>query len=351
MRPAGSRSRFFYGLLTGVAITALLVALLSAPLLLTHRDAGSLERDYAAFMRGLTTGFGSRDAGDNPVAGTPQAVGRGQTAYNGLCVQCHGATGRGNGVFGGATFPEAADLLDDTAMEMSDAQLFYVIKNGYGFSSMPGYGDQYSDEMLWSIVSYVRTLQSASDSPTGGDAARGAVQFRAQGCVNCHGGLPGQITINPRSTTISQTVRNGRPGMPCFSADRLSGNELDDIIAYVSTFPLPAGQVGSIGGARPSSPPPSPSGGGAAPPPSQAPSPCATEGKLLTEPGSAPRAPQPATPGAPGQATPVGTPRPNQSAAPAATPRATPSGAPAAAPTSTSRIPGPVATRLGTPSR
>lgn len=284
------RSRFFIGLVVGVVLTGLCVGLASAPLMLTHRSAGALEESAAAVARGFTTRLGSRSAGDNPVASTPRATGNGQTAYNGLCLQCHGSAGRGNGVFGNQTFPPAADLLADNVRDMSDAQIFYVIKNGYGFSSMPGYGDRYSDEMIWSLVNYVRTLQneqggrlavgtptgqraSAARVPAGGDAQRGALQFRAQGCVNCHGALPGQIALSPQNTSISQTVRNGQPGMPCFSVDRLSDPDLADIIAYIATFPqpsTPAGPIGPIGGARPSAPP---SGGGGAAP-SQAPNPC-----------------------------------------------------------------------------
>jgi mono/diheme cytochrome c family protein len=302
MRPAGSRSRFFYGLLTGIVITALLTAIFSAPLLLTHRAAGSLERDYAAFMRGLTTRLGGRNAGSNPVSGTPQAAQNGQIAYNGVCLQCHGAAGRGNGVFGQQTFPEAANLLDDSTRKMSDGQLFYIIKNGLGFTPMPSYGDQYSDEMIWSLVSYVRRLQNEQDGnslvevPTGqqstGNAQRGAVLFRAEGCVNCHGSLPGQIVLSPQTNMISQTVRLGQPGMPCFSRDRLSDAELADIIAYIATFPQVAAPSGppqgtpTGGGARPSGPPPGGGGQGGVPP-SQAPSPCATSSGITQPTGPA----------------------------------------------------------------
>ena len=263
-----SRRQFFGGLLVGLCIAALVGAFVVGPLALTHRSTLPLEEAYADTVLDFTTRLGARSVGVNPVAGTPQALQAGRTAYNGLCTQCHGPAGQGDGVFGQTTFPPAADLTDAAARGKHDGQLFYIIKNGLGFTPMPAYGEHYSDQTIWSLVSYVRTLQTgqggrlpvgtptgqqatAAKVPTGGDAQRGAVLFRAEGCVGCHGSAPGQVTLSPQNTMITQAVRLGRPGMPCFSTSALPNAGLADIIAYIATFPQVAAPAGSSPGQQP----------------------------------------------------------------------------------------------------
>lgn len=145
----------------------------------------------------------------------------------------------GHGVLGATTFPPAADLTAETARGMNDAQLFYVIKNGLGFTPTPAYGEHYSDQTIWALVTYVRSLQQDGQTgrlpvstPTGaqatavkvpgGDAQRWRGPFPSEGCVGCHGTAPGQVTLGPQAM-VAQAVRLGRTGMPCFSTSAISG--------------------------------------------------------------------------------------------------------------------------------
>jgi mono/diheme cytochrome c family protein len=277
MRSGGGR--LFGGCILGFILAIVVGAVVIVPLALTHRSAGALETKLADFAVGLTTRLGARNTGPNPVAGTPRALEAGVTAYNGVCAQCHGAAGQGDGLFAQSVFPPATDLTSDTTRQLSDAQLFYIIKNGLGFTPMPAYGSQYSDQTIWSMVSYIRELQngqggrlpvgtptsqqaSTAQVPAGGDAQRGAVLFRSNGCVVCHGSAPGQVALDPTNTMIAQAVRLGQPsGMPCFPTSRISDDELNDIRAYIATFPALAAQSGPQG--QPGRGPGGPGGGGA----------------------------------------------------------------------------------------
>src|SRR3954453_7157108 len=221
MRSGGGR--LFSGCILGFILAFVVAIVVIVPLALTHHGAGSLERKLADVAVGLTTRLSARNTGANPVAGTPQALEAGTTAYNGVCAQCHGASGQGDGLFAQAVFPPATDLTGDTTRQMSDAQLFYIIKNGLGFTPMPAYGEHYSDQTIWSMVSYIRALQngqggrlpvgtptsqqvSAAQVPDGGNAQRGALLFRSNGCVVCHGSAPGQVALDPTNRMIAQAV-------------------------------------------------------------------------------------------------------------------------------------------------
>ncbi|MBV9120293.1 MAG: c-type cytochrome, partial [Chloroflexi bacterium] len=204
----------------------------------------------------IASRFGGGSA-TNPVASNPRAVQTGRDAYTGSCAQCHGATGDGKGEFGQATFPPATDLTSNDTRKMSDAQLFWIVKNGLGFTAMPGYASQYDDQQLWSLVSYVRALQngqrggqasvpqvtlqeiSVADPASSSAAGRGAAVYFAQGCDTCHGATgnaAGRLGLGPEGRQAQQAVRSGRPGMPAYGPNQISDAQLQDLAAYISTF-------------------------------------------------------------------------------------------------------------------
>lgn len=103
----------------------------------------------------------------NPVAATPASIASGKRAYDTLCASCHGnlaqgATNAGISISiieeGRGTQPP--DLIDAQADHGStDGEVFTVIKRGLPPTMMPGFGSQLSDEEIWSMVNYLRTLR------------------------------------------------------------------------------------------------------------------------------------------------------------------------------------------------
>jgi mono/diheme cytochrome c family protein len=56
-------------------------------------------------------------------------------------------------------YPRPTDLRSDDTQEMSDGELYWVIKNGVRWSGMPAFGKPGDDdEQVWKIVAYVRHL-------------------------------------------------------------------------------------------------------------------------------------------------------------------------------------------------
>ena len=55
-------------------------------------------------------------------------------------------------------YPRAPGLGAPDVQEMSNAEIFWVIKNGIRLSGMPGFACINSDEQIWQLTYYVRSL-------------------------------------------------------------------------------------------------------------------------------------------------------------------------------------------------
>lgn len=238
----------------GGAVALALVVFVGMPFALGHRDLLPLEKLYADMAVSLAV---KTQAGSvaNPAAQRRGSLEAGRASYIGSCSVCHGPNGDGKGVFGDSIYPPATDLRAHDTQEKSDAELFWIVKNGLSFAGMPGFGNQYRDEDIWNLVTYTRSLgQSSGKSglevppPTGeqlavanpqGDATqRGAAVYFAEGCHLCHGAVgnaPGELGLR-RSGEAAEAVRRGRRGMPAYGTAKLSDAELADLVAYMDTF-------------------------------------------------------------------------------------------------------------------
>ena len=129
----------------------------------------------------------------NPLQGNPTAVKQGQNIYRGQCAVCHGIDAKGY---------RGSDLTTgDWVHGGTDSQVFKTIRTGVPGTEMPGHRDL-SDEEIWMVVSYLRTLSApGGPAPERGDAARGEQVFWARergNCGQCHmvGARGGRIGPN-----------------------------------------------------------------------------------------------------------------------------------------------------------
>lgn len=77
--------------------------------------------------------------------------------YNQTCIICHGAPGKDPGDIGKGLNPEPP-YLPDTAGEWTNAQLFWIIKNGIKMTGMPAFGPTHDDTKIWNLVAFVQKL-------------------------------------------------------------------------------------------------------------------------------------------------------------------------------------------------
>jgi mono/diheme cytochrome c family protein len=99
----------------------------------------------------------------NPYNDEPEAIAEGEILYQANCSSCHGNTGEGDGPASGGLEPPPQSLAVKQS-NLSDAYLFWRISEGglmNPFNSlMPGFKGLLSEEKIWQIISYIRTLIS-----------------------------------------------------------------------------------------------------------------------------------------------------------------------------------------------
>jgi mono/diheme cytochrome c family protein len=69
-------------------------------------------------------------------------------------------------------YPRASDLTSFAVQRYSDRELFWIVKNGIRLSGMFAFGKVESDEHIWNLVHYVRTLGRDAHPESGGAAHR-----------------------------------------------------------------------------------------------------------------------------------------------------------------------------------
>ena len=107
-------------------------------------------------------------------SGNPE---KGKRVYDQYCVPCHGKEGKGNGtrVTVEKLDPRPRNHTDGDYMnKRTNVELFKVDKGG-GFSmnlshQMPSWGHILTEEEIWDVVAYLRTLAVPPYKPQGGGA-------------------------------------------------------------------------------------------------------------------------------------------------------------------------------------
>lgn len=113
-----------------------------------------LARRAKRFLVGRSAREGVRPAPPNDAA----SLAAGRMLFGARCASCHGYDGRTPTDIGRAMYPRVLDLGSSEVQAWSDAELFWIIKNGIRLSGMPGFGKIHSDVETWHLVHYLRTL-------------------------------------------------------------------------------------------------------------------------------------------------------------------------------------------------
>jgi mono/diheme cytochrome c family protein len=85
----------------------------------------------------------------------------GGSHFKGMCQQCHGGPGAEREDFASAMNPRPPDLAK-VADDWSEAEIFWIARNGIKMSGMPAFGKADEDGELWKIAGFVKQLNAVS---------------------------------------------------------------------------------------------------------------------------------------------------------------------------------------------
>lgn len=120
----------------------------------------------------------------NPYAGDAKIAKLGEYQFRLNCAFCHGLGARGGG--------RGPDLTRAKRHGSSDAEVFHNIHDGIAGTAMPaatngGIGVGMSDEEIWQVVTYIRSVEVKAPAQPTGNAEHGKGLFNgALGCSKCH---------------------------------------------------------------------------------------------------------------------------------------------------------------------
>ena len=152
----------------------------------------------------------------NPYAGDAKVAKLGEYQFRLNCAFCHGLGARGGGR--GPDLTRAHKHHGD-----SDVEMFHNIHDGIAGTAMPaatngGIGVGMSDEEIWQVVTYLRSVQLKAPAKPAGNAEHGKDLFNgALGCSTCHmiqgkGGRlgPDLSTVGASRSTeyLAESLRN-----------------------------------------------------------------------------------------------------------------------------------------------
>jgi cytochrome c oxidase cbb3-type subunit 3 len=121
----------------------------------------------------------------NPFAGNAEAAKAGESEFRINCALCHGL-----GAHGGGRGPDLTRAQKKHAH--NDAEMFAIISNGIAGTAMPangtnGQGVGMTDEEIWQIITYIRSVEVKAPIKALGDASHGKQLFYGDAnCSLCH---------------------------------------------------------------------------------------------------------------------------------------------------------------------
>ena len=161
--------RWILVVLIALALATVVIVGLTQIRLDAIQEPGRIETFLATLVKHLLVSRSSRD--DIPPAPTnvQASIEEGDKLYGTDCSMCHGPDGHTPTDSGRWMYPRASDLTSPEVQRYSDRELFWIVKNGIRLSGMPAFGKVESDEHIWNLVHYVRTLKGSDHPESRGD--------------------------------------------------------------------------------------------------------------------------------------------------------------------------------------
>ncbi|MFN7980086.1 MAG: cytochrome c, partial [Vicinamibacterales bacterium] len=141
----------------------------------------------------------------NPLPNTADVVDHGKFVWENVCITCHGPRGAGDGHLT-LLFPKPPSLMTQKVRDWPDGEIFHRPMRGQ--NSMPSHARQIDARDMWSVVRYIRKMQS--EEPV---APPPPAVAPASPVTPSAGAMAGQAPASapaPATTGAATTVPGGR---------------------------------------------------------------------------------------------------------------------------------------------
>jgi mono/diheme cytochrome c family protein len=128
---------------------------------------GHVETFLATLVKHLLIRRSSREGIPPAPTNLPASIEEGDKLYATDCSMCHGLDGHTPTDSGRWMYPRTSDLTSPAVQRYSDGELFWIVRNGIRLSGMPAFGRVESDEHIWNLVHYLRTLRQSAPPKSG----------------------------------------------------------------------------------------------------------------------------------------------------------------------------------------
>jgi thiosulfate dehydrogenase len=150
---------FLLGVVTGLVLFPVMAgAWMSQGLMPASATAQPPAWEAKLAQRWLTASVArSAPRASNPIAATDANLLEGMKLYKNGCDGCHGQATQTSSWGTTCFYPRVPQFAQAHPL-LSEAELFWVVKNGIRYSGMAGWNGQYSDEEIWKVVTFLSHL-------------------------------------------------------------------------------------------------------------------------------------------------------------------------------------------------
>ena len=126
-----------------------------------HHGQGFAGKGFCPQIRATAQAPDDISEQPNPLKPSGEVLYAGESLYQGdvqpaACKTCHGVNGNGLGIMAQGLNPSPRNFgCKETMQEVSDGQLFWIIRNGSPGTGMPAF-KSLDDREIWQIVHYLR---------------------------------------------------------------------------------------------------------------------------------------------------------------------------------------------------
>lgn len=93
----------------------------------------------------------------NPMKDDVSSAKKGKKVFTQMCVICHGAKGKGDGLAGVSLSPKPGNFTTEIIQGQTDGAIFWKLTNGK--APMAAYKEILTETQRWELVNYIRTFK------------------------------------------------------------------------------------------------------------------------------------------------------------------------------------------------